>query len=78
MPDPYSISQILRGIGCFLDKREGSRLLGVTVKDRWVAIDYVTADGREQKETSGFRVFLQLLGEDVYAAEQPLQIATTQ
>ena len=57
MPDPYSISQILRGIGCFLDKREGSRLLGVTVKDRWVAIDYVTADGREQKETQDFEYF---------------------
>ena len=57
MPDPYSISQILRGIGCFLDKREGSRLLGVTVKDRWVAIDYVTADGREQKEIQNFEYF---------------------
>jgi hypothetical protein len=57
MPDPYSTSQILRGVGCFLDKREGSRLLGVTVKDRWVAIDYVTADGREQKETQDFEYF---------------------
>jgi len=50
MPDPYSTSQILRGVGCFLDKRKASRLLGVTVKNRWVAIDYVTADGRAQNE----------------------------
>jgi hypothetical protein len=57
MPDPYSTAQILRGVGCFLDKRDGSRLLGVTVKDRWVVIDYVTADGREQKEKQDFEYF---------------------
>ena len=57
MPDPNSTSQILRGVGCFLDKRKVSRLLGVTVKDRWVAIDYMTADGREQNETQDFEYF---------------------
>ena len=57
MPDPYSAAQILRSVGCFLDKREGSRLLGVTVKDRWVEIDYVTADGRAQKEKQDFEYF---------------------
>jgi len=57
MPDPYSTSQILRGVGCFLDRREGSRLLGVTVKDRWVTIDYISANGREQKETQDFEYF---------------------
>jgi len=57
MPDPYSTSQILRGIGCFLDKRKVSRLLGVTVTGRRVAIDYVTVDGREQNETRDFEYF---------------------
>ena len=32
MPHPYSLPQILRGVGCYLDKREGSRLVGVEVK----------------------------------------------
>ena len=57
MPDPYSTSQILRGVGCFLDRREGSRLLGVTVKDRWVTIDYISANGRAQKENQDFEYF---------------------
>lgn len=57
MPDPCSAAQILRSVGCFLDKREGSRLLGVTVKDRWVAIDYVTADGHRQTEKQDFEYF---------------------
>jgi len=57
MPDPHSLSQLLRGVGCFLDKREGSRLRGVTVKDRWVSIDYMTADGREQTEKQDLEYF---------------------
>jgi len=57
MPDPYSAAQILRSVGYFLDKREGSRLLGVIVKDRWVVIDYLTADGRAQKEKQDFDYF---------------------
>ena len=34
VPDPYAPSQILRGVGCYLDKRDGSRLVSVKVKNR--------------------------------------------
>ena len=56
MPDPFSASQILRGIGRFLDKRAESQLLGLTVKNRWVTIDYV-AGGSKQQETQDFEYF---------------------
>jgi hypothetical protein len=57
MTEPYSTAQILRGVGGYLDKRKGSRLRSVSVKDRWVTIHYVTADGREQKESQDFEYF---------------------
>ena len=57
MPDPFSTSQILRGVGRFLDKRAGSRLLGVTVKERSVGIDFLTAGGRKQRAIQDFEYF---------------------
>jgi hypothetical protein len=46
MPDPYSISQILRGAGSYLDNRDATSLVGITLKDRWVTVNYQTAEGR--------------------------------
>ena len=57
IPDPYFPSQILRGVGCYLDKREGSRLVGVKVKNRWVTIDYLARDGRVEKAYQDFEYF---------------------
>jgi len=57
IPDPYIPSQILRGVGCYLDKREGSRLVGVKVKNRWVTIDYLARDGRLEKAFQDFEYF---------------------
>jgi hypothetical protein len=57
VPDPYAPSQILRGVGCYLDKREGSRLVGVKVKHRWVTIDYLARDGRVEKAFQDFEYF---------------------
>lgn len=57
IPDPYIPSQILRGVGCYLDKREGSRLVGVKVKNRWVTIDYLARDGRVEKAFQDFEYF---------------------
>ena len=57
MPDPYCLSQILRGVGCYLDKRTGSELIGVTVKDPWVTIVYRTADGRMERQYQDFEYF---------------------
>ncbi|MGZ8484042.1 MAG: hypothetical protein ACXW6R_08935 [Candidatus Binatia bacterium] len=57
VPDPYAPSQILRGVGCYLDKREGSRLVSVKVKNRWVTIDYLVRDGRVEKIYQDFHSF---------------------
>lgn len=57
MPDPFCLSQILRGVGCYLDKRLGSELIGVTIKDRWVTMVYRTADGRMERTHQDFEYF---------------------
>lgn len=57
IPDPYCPSQILRGVGCYLDKREGSRLVGIKVKNRSVTIDYLARDGRVEKAFQDFEYF---------------------
>jgi len=46
IPDPHSISQLLRGIGCYLDRRHDSKLVGVSIEDRWVTIMHHSSDGR--------------------------------
>jgi len=57
MPDPYSISQILRGAGSYLDKRDATRLVGVTLKDRWVTVSYQTAEGRLEQAKQDLEYF---------------------
>lgn len=46
MPDPYSISQILRGAGSYLDNRSVTNLMGISLKGKWVTVSYQTAEGR--------------------------------
>ena len=57
MPDPYGLSQILRGVGCYLDTRIGSQLIGVTIKDCWVTMVYRTNDGRVERAHQDFEYF---------------------
>jgi hypothetical protein len=57
MPDPYSPSQILRGVGSYLDNRDGSRLVSVKVKDRWVTIEHIARDGKLEKSHQDFKYF---------------------
>ena len=57
MPDPYCLSQILRGVGCYLDTRIGSQLIGVTIKDRWVTMSYRTNDRRVERAHQDFEYF---------------------
>jgi len=57
MPDPYCLSQILRGVGCYLDTRIGSQLIGVTIKDLWVTMAYRTNDGRVERAHQDFEYF---------------------
>lgn len=48
-PDPHSTSQLLRGVGCYLDKRPDSRFVSVAVENRFVTIVSRNRDGQLQK-----------------------------
>ena len=43
-PDPYSISQLLRGAGCYLDNRDVSERATISFAGRWITIRYETPD----------------------------------
>ena len=43
-PDPYSISQLLRGAGCYLDNRNASERVTISFAGRWITIRYETPD----------------------------------
>jgi hypothetical protein len=45
-PDPYSISQLLRGAGCYLDNRNVAKQAGISLEGRWVMVRYQTDEGR--------------------------------
>jgi hypothetical protein len=57
MPDPYSISQILRGAGSYLDNRDVTTLVGVTLKDKWVTVSYRTTEGRLEQAKQDLEYF---------------------
>jgi hypothetical protein len=57
MPDPYAASQILRGVGTFLDNRHATAVLGITYRDQWVTVLYKTADGRVEQEKQDLEYF---------------------
>jgi hypothetical protein len=60
IPDPLSMSQLLRVIGGFLDKRDDEELLGITIDDRWVTITHVSRDHRLLKTTHDIEYFYDL------------------
>ncbi|MGE5218241.1 MAG: hypothetical protein ACM3SP_14670 [Chloroflexota bacterium] len=43
MPDPYSISQILRGVGSYIDHKNVANLVGISLKGKRVTTTYRTA-----------------------------------
>jgi len=45
-PDPYSISQLLRGAGCYLDNRNVSERVIISFAGRWITIRYQTPDNQ--------------------------------
>ncbi|MGH7773936.1 MAG: hypothetical protein ACREQA_17070 [Candidatus Binatia bacterium] len=49
MPDAYSLSQLLRTIGAYIDSKDG-RLLDLSKKGHWVSIRYDTAQGSIHEE----------------------------
>lgn len=57
MPDPYSISQILRGAGSYLDNRDVTALVGISLKGKWVTVNYRTSDGRLERAQQDLEYF---------------------
>jgi hypothetical protein len=57
MPDPYSISQILRGAGSYLDNRDVTRLVGISLKGKWVTVSYQTVEGRLERAQQDLEYF---------------------
>ena len=60
VPDPLSMSQLLRVIGGFIDKRADEELLGVSMDDRWVTITHVSRDNRLLKTIHDIEYFYDL------------------
>jgi hypothetical protein len=57
MPDPYSISQILRGAGSYLDHREVTNLVGISLKGKWVTVSYQSTEGRLEQAQQDLEYF---------------------
>lgn len=57
MPDPYSISQILRGAGSYLDNHDVTTLENITLKDNWVTVSYRTPEGRLEQAKQDLEYF---------------------
>ena len=49
LPDPYSLSHILRSAGAYLDGRRNSSLIGISLQDAWVTIRFETAEGKPEE-----------------------------
>jgi hypothetical protein len=60
IPDPLSMSQLLRVIGGFMDNRADEELLGVWIDDRWVTITHVSRDHRLLKTSHDIEYFYDL------------------
>ncbi len=56
-PNPNSLSQILRSAGSYLDLKQSSSLIGISVQERWVAIRYQSSDGQPQETREDIEYF---------------------
>ncbi len=57
MPDPYSISQILRGAGSYLDNRDVATLSAISLRGKWVTVTYESAEGRLEQAKQDLEYF---------------------
>ncbi len=57
MPDPYSISQILRGAGSYLDNRDITTLARISLNGNRVTVGYETAAGRMEQAKHDLEYF---------------------
>jgi hypothetical protein len=48
IPDPYGVSELLRGAGCYLDNHNVTSEVKISLVDRWVTIRYRAGDGRPE------------------------------
>ncbi|HEU4342930.1 MAG TPA: hypothetical protein VFU31_15320 [Candidatus Binatia bacterium] len=56
-PNPNALSQILRSAGSYLDFKERSSLIGISIQERSVTIRYQTADGQPQEAKQDMEYF---------------------
>ena len=57
LPDPYSLSHILRSAGAYVDGRKDSSLIGISLQDRWVTIRFETAEGNLEEAKQDLQYF---------------------
>ncbi len=57
MPDPYSISQILRGAGAYLDNRDVATFSGIFLRGNWVTVAYQSPEGRLEQAKQDLEYF---------------------
>jgi hypothetical protein len=57
MPGPHSISQILRGIGSYLDSQEGTTLIAISLNPKRVSVRYRTAAGKLEQAHQNVEYF---------------------
>jgi len=57
MPDPYSVSQILRGAGFYLDHRSVANLMEISLKEKCMMVRYETREGRLEHTEHDFEYF---------------------
>ncbi|HTN71328.1 MAG TPA: hypothetical protein VMO00_09585 [Methylomirabilota bacterium] len=55
-PDPFSLSQVLRGAGSYLDNKQTS-LVGITITGRWITLRYRTVEGRLEQAKQDLEYF---------------------
>jgi hypothetical protein len=57
LPDPYSLSHILRSTGAYLDGRKNSSLIGISLQDQWVTIRFENAEGHPEEAKQSLEYF---------------------
>ena len=57
LPDPYSLSHILRSTGAYLDGRKNSSLIGISLQEQWITIRFETAEGHPEEAKQNLQYF---------------------
>ena len=57
LPDPYSLSHILRSSGAYLDGRKTNSLIGISLQEQWITIRFETAEGHHEEAKQNLQYF---------------------